>query len=94
MGPATAFLAALLFAFLALICAYKIALNLLTFAAGESFSPEESGARDWSWPRDRKKIVGQSLALGLAGAVLLAVTYACALRAFGDVPHLTDRWKL
>jgi hypothetical protein len=85
LGPATAFLSSMVCGFLAAACVFKLVLNLLTVAAGDSFnmSADDKGGPYWAWPRDRLKIAAQSFALVIAAVLFLGLTYVLARRAFG-----------
>ena len=82
------FLAALGCGALAIVCVYKLAMNLLTVGAGPTLTAE---AGQWTWPADRRKILAQSAALIVGLVLLTAAVYALASLAFGASPHLTDR---
>jgi hypothetical protein len=85
MGLATTFLLSLVCGCAGVACAFRIALDLLVVAAGDSLdqsSPEDGGGPYRVWPRDRFKIAAEILILAIFVIVLVGLSYALASRAF------------
>ena len=79
------FLGSLLFGFLGTACVFKLAQDLLVVAAGNGLNPmfdNDADRRIWTWPRDRRKIVANSLAAAMIGALCFGLSYFLAIRAF------------
>jgi hypothetical protein len=88
LGLAATFLASLFCGFVGAACVFRLAINLLVVAAGESLdlsSDRREGRPLWTWPRDRGKIVAVSLVAVMIGAVFFGLSYVLATRAFHGV---------
>ncbi len=85
MGLATTFLLSLICGCAGVACAFRIALDVLVVAAGDSLdqsSPEDGGGPYRVWPRDRFKIAAEILILAIFVAVFVGLSYVLARRAF------------
>ena len=85
VGVAKAFAFSLVCGFLGVSCAFKVAIDLLTIAAGKSLpvsSDDEDHTDYLVWPRDRFRLVAQILIGLICCACFMALSYFLALRAF------------
>jgi hypothetical protein len=85
LGLATTFVLSLGCGFAGMACVFKLAIDVLVVAAGESMDPSspDDGSRSyWTWPRDKIKIAAQMTGLLILAVVFMGLSYMLASRFF------------
>jgi hypothetical protein len=85
LGLVTTFVLSLGCGFAGMACVFKLAIDVLVVAAGDSMdpsSPDDGGRSYWTWPRDRIKIAAQMLGLLILAVVFMGLSYVLASHFF------------
>jgi hypothetical protein len=81
LGLATTFALSLICGCVGVACGFRLALDVLVVAAGESLASEDD-ASYWTWPRDRRKLTARMALLTMGAVFCVILSYWLASQVF------------